>query len=64
MQREWQCRTGGQWFGGVVVVAVGVILLLNNLNIIEARTIFRVWFWPLAIIGFGIVQLLRRRINP
>lgn len=65
MDQERRYRIGGgrSPFGGLVVVAVGVIFLLNNLDIIDAGSVFRVWFWPLLLIGFGLSQLLRRRDN-
>ena len=61
MRREYQYRFGGRLFSGVLVVAIGVIFLLNNLDIIEARDIFRIWLWPILLIAFGVIQLLRWR---
>jgi hypothetical protein len=40
----------------IVLIGIGALFLLNNLNIIYAREIFR--FWPALIIAFGIVKLI------
>ena len=61
MYKEWKCRAGGRVFTGVLVMAVGVIFLLNNLGIIAARDIFRLWFWPVLLILVGVMQLMRGR---
>ena len=61
MHTEYRYRFGGRLFSGVLVVAIGVIFLLNNLDIIEARDIFRLWFWPILLIAFGVIQLLHWR---
>ena len=63
MRKEFGFRSGGRLFPGVVITAIGVIFLLNNLGIIEAREVLRlrVWFFPILLIAFGVLQLLRRR---
>jgi hypothetical protein len=63
IEREWKYRSrrGGHVFLGGLITLVGVILLLNNLGVIDARDIFRIWLWPLVIIAFGIVHLVRAR---
>jgi hypothetical protein len=66
MRKDWRIRVGGgassnHLFGGLLVMSVGVIFLLNNLEIIEARQFFRTWFWPLLLIAVGVMQLLVRR---
>ena len=64
MRKEWERRSGdGRMFAGILVTAIGVIFLLNNLGIIEARNIMRVWFFPMILIVVGVGQLLRRRLN-
>lgn len=42
----------------VAIIAIGVLLLLNSLDIIEVN----VWqlIWPIAVIGFGLSLLVRR----
>lgn len=41
---------------GLIVAAVGLVLLLNNLKIVPAAEIWR--FWPLLLIAFGAVKLI------
>lgn len=50
-------RSGGLWFG-IVLVVLGVYLLLDNLGYLR---FFR-WdiFWPVALIAIGLLVLLRR----
>ncbi len=63
MQHQWRrdthMKVRGRLFSGLVITAVGVIFLLNNLGIVEAGAIFRLWFWPLLLIGFGVMHLVR-----
>jgi hypothetical protein len=65
MHREWRYRSGGGFgiFLSFVIISVGVIFLLNNLGFIEADNIFRVWFWPVLLIAFGLKHLIRGRIT-
>jgi len=49
---------------GLVIILVGAILLLNNLNILE----WNVWpnilkLWPLLLISIGISLIFRRRLS-
>lgn len=49
---------------GLVIILVGAILLLNNLNILE----WAVWpnilkFWPLLLISVGISLIFRKRLS-
>ncbi|MEQ1757875.1 MAG: DUF5668 domain-containing protein [Vicinamibacterales bacterium] len=44
-------------FFGVVLIGMGVLFLLDNLNLIEARYFFRN-FWPLIVILFGLSRLV------
>ena len=53
-----------QFFKGLVIILIGVILLLNNLNILE----WSIWFnllklWPLLLISLGISFIFRRRLS-
>jgi predicted membrane protein len=41
---------------GSLIVAVGLVLLLDNMGIIHARDVWR--YWPLAIVAFGISRML------
>jgi cell wall-active antibiotic response 4TMS protein YvqF len=42
----------------IVLIAVGVIFLLNNLNILELRRLLR--FWPVVLIALGLYMLYAR----
>ncbi|MDD3631471.1 MAG: DUF5668 domain-containing protein, partial [Atribacterota bacterium] len=49
---------------GLVIILVGAILLLNNLNILE----WAVWpnilkLWPLLLISVGISLIFRKRLS-
>jgi len=43
-------------FFGIVMVGLGVLFLLDNLDILETRDAIRT-FWPFLILGWGIVRL-------
>ena len=47
-------------FFGFVLVGLGVLFLLDNLNLLETRDVIRT-FWPTVIIGWGVVRLFRTR---
>ena len=53
-------RCGDRSVFGVLLVAVGVLFLLDNLRIIEARYFFRN-FWPLLIVTWGGARLVLGR---
>ncbi len=44
------------WFAGSIMLGLGLLFLLDNLNLIEARFFFRN-LWPLAVIVFGLSRL-------
>ena len=48
-------RAGSQVVIGLLVVAFGVLFLLDNLNIIYLRHV--IFFWPLAFVASGLVAL-------
>jgi predicted membrane protein len=48
-------RASGQVVIGLLVMAFGVLFLLDNLNIIYLRHV--VFFWPLAFVASGLVAL-------
>jgi hypothetical protein len=50
-----RASANGQVVIGLLVVAFGVLFLLDNLNIIYLRHV--IFFWPLAFIGSGLVAL-------
>jgi len=45
-----------QWFVPTLLIAMGTIFLLDNLNVIEARYVFRN-FWPFVVLAFGLSRL-------
>ena len=63
MNKSWGRSGSGGLFAGLLVTSIGVIFLLNNLGIIEARNILRLWFLPVVLIAMGIAQLLGGRSN-
>ena len=56
---RWHGRSGlsGMLFGGLVVV-VGLLMLLDNLNIIRFHDLWR--YWPLVVVILGLVALWMR----
>lgn len=54
-----RCGTGGgpPVFFGMLFLFMGAMFLLDNLNIIEGRTLWRT-FWPLVFIGWGVSRLV------
>ena len=51
-------RTSGFPVGAVALIAVGVLLLLNTLNILSFRYIVR--YWPVLLIAIGVYMLYAR----
>ena len=49
---------------GILFIALGLIFLLNNLNLIEVSLaeLIKV-YWPLILIWLGVDKLLRKSIN-
>ena len=45
---------------GVVLVFLGVLFLLENLNLIEARSLLRT-YWPALLVAWGVARLLSGR---
>ena len=54
-----RCGSGGgpPVFFGVVLLALGGLFLLDNLNIVETRSVWRS-FWPLLLIAWGMSRLI------
>lgn len=50
-------RHGGGLFPGVVLIAVGIIFLLERTDLISMPQAWRLW--PLFVIWFGLVQLFK-----
>jgi len=56
--------SGTQFLKGLAIVLVGVILLLNNLNILEWSVWYNIFkLWPLLLISLGISLIFRRRLS-
>jgi cadmium resistance protein CadD (predicted permease) len=53
---------GGRWFGAFILIAVGVVGLVANFNLIPEEIISQLWkLWPLIPLVIGIDILIRRR---
>ena len=52
-------RTGAQFFFGLLITCIGVVLLLDRLDYIDAYDYFQ--YWPLLIVLFGAVKFIRSR---
>jgi hypothetical protein len=48
---------GTPWFFGTLLIGLGLLFLLDNLDIIEARFVFRN-MWPLLVLFFGLSRLM------
>ena len=44
---------------GVIVIALGFLFLLDNLGWVDVR--YTLHFWPIILIGFGIVKIMQSR---
>jgi predicted membrane protein len=44
---------------GALIVAIGLVILLDNLGIVRVYDIWR--FWPVILIGFGVSRVLESR---
>jgi hypothetical protein len=55
-------RSGRNWFGALVLIAVGVVGLVANFNLIPHEYLDQAWkLWPIIPLGIGVAILLRRR---
>jgi len=55
-------RSGRNWFGASVLIAVGVIGLIANFNLVPRAYLDQAWkLWPLVPLGIGLAILLRRQ---
>ena len=58
----WRSRRGGNWFGAAVLIAVGIIGLAVNFNLIPENFLSQLWrLWPVIPLLIGIAILLRRQ---
>jgi cadmium resistance protein CadD (predicted permease) len=55
-------RMRGRWFGAFVLIAVGVVGLVANFDLIPREMLDQIWkLWPLIPLAIGIDLLLFRR---
>jgi len=55
---------GTQFLKGLAIILIGVILLLNNLNILEWSVWYNIFrLWPLLLVSLGISLIFRRRLS-
>lgn len=53
-----------QFLKGLVIILIGVILLLNNLNLMDWSIWFNIFkLWPLLLISIGISLIFKRRLS-
>ena len=57
-RRAGRSRSGGIVFGAVIVAA-GLILLLDNLGILHAHDVWK--YWPVALIAAGVARIVESR---
>ena len=57
---EHRALDPGRTLLGMVVLAVGVLYLLDTLNVLDAGEVIGRW-WPVALIAAGLLQLAERR---
>lgn len=55
-------RSGGVWLG-VILIAIGMLLLLDNMYIMDVGEIVRT-YWPVLLIIWGLNKLTRRSSSP
>jgi|HubBroStandDraft_6_1064221.scaffolds.fasta_scaffold176700_2 hypothetical protein len=61
---RWRERRQGHWFGAAVLIAVGVIGLLANFDLLPRDILDQLWkLWPVIPLAIGIGILARRRQN-
>jgi predicted membrane protein len=62
MQPNPVYRLSAQLTFGLLIILLGVLFTLDNLEILEARAFLR--FWPLALVVFGLVKVLQPGDTP
>ena len=58
-QKAWNGANMAAPLGGLIIVIVGVVFLLQNLNVIDSGSVFR--FWPVILIVLGLKHLIEAR---
>ncbi|HSR51189.1 MAG TPA: DUF5668 domain-containing protein [Acidobacteriota bacterium] len=51
-----QRRALGPLIGGLILIALGLALFFDTINLWEFEDVFR--FWPLALVGLGLSKLI------
>lgn len=51
----------GTMFTGIMMIAVGVLFLLDRMHVASFHYVARHW-WPMIIVGLGVSKLLRHRV--
>jgi cadmium resistance protein CadD (predicted permease) len=60
--RYYRRVRGGRWFGAFVLIAVGVVGLVANFDLIPREMLEQLWkLWPVIPLAIGIDLLIRRR---
>ena len=57
MENRFSHTVGGRFFAGLVLLALGILFLLNNFEIVYIDHIGR--FWPAILIAFGLARLFQ-----
>jgi predicted membrane protein len=57
--RDTSARFTPQLFVGVIVILVGVLMTLDNLQVLDAERFLR--FWPAGVIALGLVKIWNSR---
>jgi len=58
---SWGYRRRNGWVGAAVLIAVGVIGLLANFNILSATMLDQIWrLWPVIPLAIGVSILFGR----
>jgi cadmium resistance protein CadD (predicted permease) len=60
----WRDRSRRNWFGAAVLIAVGVIGLIANFDLLPRELLEQMWkLWPVIPLLIGISILMRRRAS-
>lgn len=58
---DWRYRRGRNWFGAAVLIAVGVVGLIANFDLVPRAYLEQIWkLWPVIPLFLGLAVLLRR----
>ncbi len=57
-RKSYPFRTHWSLLCGGIIAVIGIVLLLDNLNVISAWQVFR--FWPMVLVAAGIINIVNR----